>query len=83
MPILASRSCDGYDLNEPDIAAGLERFKARLRVIIDDSSSKEDGVPNGHDLADSAESRSAKRFKQSGAAVKRRQFKISSITKSL
>ncbi|MGO6949605.1 phospholipase D-like domain-containing protein [Rhizobium johnstonii] len=63
-----------YDLNEPDIVAGLERFGERMRAIIDDSSSKEDGVPNGHDLADSPESRSANRFIQSGAVIKRTHF---------
>lgn len=63
-----------YDLNEPDIVAALERFGRRMRVIIDDSSSKEDGVPSGHDLPDSAESRSAERFRAAGADVRRTHF---------
>jgi phosphatidylserine/phosphatidylglycerophosphate/cardiolipin synthase-like enzyme len=63
-----------YDLNEPDIIALLAQFGGRLRAIIDDSSAEEDGVPAGHDLPGSAESRSADRFQQAGALVKRTHF---------
>jgi hypothetical protein len=63
-----------YDLNEPDIVAKLEAFGPRLRAIIDDSASVEDGEPAGHDLSDSAESKSARRFKKAGALVHRLHF---------
>lgn len=63
-----------YDLNEPDIVAKLEAFGPRLRVIIDDSSAKEKGVEIGHKGSDSAESRSAARFRAAGATVSRTHF---------
>jgi phosphatidylserine/phosphatidylglycerophosphate/cardiolipin synthase-like enzyme len=63
-----------YDLNERDIVGSIESFGPRLRAIVDDSSAKENGVPVGHDLPSSAESKSAKRFKQAGARVKRTHF---------
>ncbi|WP_316181911.1 phospholipase D-like domain-containing protein [Bradyrhizobium sp. SZCCHNRI1009] len=59
-----------YDLNEPDVIGQLEQFGPRLRAIIDDSNAKD----NSHKLPGSAESRSAKRFKQAGAAVLRTHF---------
>ncbi|MEO8436094.1 MAG: phospholipase D-like domain-containing protein [Pyrinomonadaceae bacterium] len=65
-----------YDLNEPDLVGQLEKFGARLRVIIDDSSSKKDGKVSGHGAADSAESQSAERLRASAGAanVKRTHF---------
>jgi hypothetical protein len=54
-----------YDLNEPDIVGQLERLGKRLRVIIDDSAKKKNGVITGHGAADSAESESAKRLRAS------------------
>lgn len=64
-----------YDLNERDVVAKLEAFGSRLRAIIDDSASRdENGDPAGHDLTDSTESRSARRFKKAGAIVQRMHF---------
>lgn len=64
-----------YDLNEPGVVERLERLGSRLRIVIDDSSSRDDdGEPNGHDLPDSCESRSAGRFEASGAQVRRTHF---------
>ena len=54
-----------YDLNEPDIVGQLERLGKRLRVIIDDSAKKKNGVITGHGAAGSAESESAKRLRAS------------------
>ena len=62
-----------YDLNEPDIAARLERFGTRLRAIVDDS--KGSGGDGGHDGAGSPESRSAARFAAAGGQVVRTHFK--------
>jgi phosphatidylserine/phosphatidylglycerophosphate/cardiolipin synthase-like enzyme len=66
-----------YDLNEPDILARLEQLGPRLRVIIDDSSTKKKGVVSGHGGTKSAESQSAKRLKASAesANVHRTHFK--------
>ena len=67
-----------YDLNEPDIVQQLERLGSRLRVIIDDSSSKDKaGKITGHGTSDSAESQSAKRLEVSAGKdhVKRTHFK--------
>jgi len=57
-----------YDLNEPDILAGLEKMKKRLRIIIDNSA--------GHGGATSAESKAAARLAASAGAgnVKRMHF---------
>ena len=65
-----------YDLNEPDIVAKLERLGRRLRIVIDDSSKREDGVVKGHGAADSPESEAAARLIASAgtAAVKRTHF---------
>lgn len=65
-----------YDLNEPDILAKLEQLKGRLRVIIDDSSTKKNGKLHGHGAAGSPESKSAARLKTSAGAsrVKRTHF---------
>lgn len=64
-----------YDLNEPGMVERLERLGSRLRIVIDDSSSRnEEGEPNGHDLPDSCESRSAERLRARGAEVKRTHF---------
>ena len=58
-----------YDLNEPDIVALLEKFKSRLRIIIDNSTSSEDGIQIGHGTANSPESTAAARLiKTAGAA---------------
>jgi phosphatidylserine/phosphatidylglycerophosphate/cardiolipin synthase-like enzyme len=55
-----------FDLNEPDIVGRLERLGPRLRAIIDDSTSRtKTGVLKGHGVADSAESKSADRLRQS------------------
>ncbi|MFD2182353.1 phospholipase D-like domain-containing protein [Rhodoplanes azumiensis] len=55
-----------YDLNEPDVISRLERFGARLRIIIDDSAD--------HKVASSAESRTATRLRKAGASVVRTHF---------
>ncbi|MGJ5208405.1 phospholipase D-like domain-containing protein [Bradyrhizobium sp. HKCCYLR20261] len=59
-----------YDLNEPDVIDLLEQFGDRLRAIIDDSNAAD----NPHKAPGSAESRSAKRFRDAGAAVVRTHF---------
>lgn len=61
-----------YDLNEPDIIDLLAKFGSRLRVVIDDSSGKSDGV--SHKDAKSSETRSAKYLKESGAKLTRTHF---------
>jgi phosphatidylserine/phosphatidylglycerophosphate/cardiolipin synthase-like enzyme len=65
-----------YDLNEPDIVAQLERLGARLRIILDDSTSKKKGVTTGHGTPASAESQAAARLRTSATAehVKRTHF---------
>jgi phosphatidylserine/phosphatidylglycerophosphate/cardiolipin synthase-like enzyme len=65
-----------YDLNEPDIVQALERLGKRLRVIIDDSTTKKKGVVRGHGADDSAESRSAARLETSAGTdnVRRTHF---------
>jgi phosphatidylserine/phosphatidylglycerophosphate/cardiolipin synthase-like enzyme len=67
-----------YDLNEPDIVGRLERLGNRLRVIIDDSTSKtKKGVVIGHGIEESAESKAAKRLRKSAGEgnVHRTHFK--------
>ena len=66
-----------YDLNEPDIVARLEKFKKRLRVIIDNSTSTEKGKKIGHGTPHSPESVAAKRLRVTAGAdaVKRTHFK--------
>lgn len=67
-----------YDLNEPDIAARLEALGARLRIVIDNSTSKNKaGKVTGHGTPDSAESEAAKRLAVSAgsANVTRTHFK--------
>jgi phosphatidylserine/phosphatidylglycerophosphate/cardiolipin synthase-like enzyme len=65
-----------YDFNEPDMLAKLEKLKKRLRIIIDDSTTKKKGVVRGHGTEESAESQTEKRLKQSAgvARVKRTHF---------
>lgn len=66
-----------YDLNEPDIVARLERFGKRLRIIIDDSVTKDKkGRKKGHGTAGSTESEAAKRLRKTAGAdrVKRIHF---------
>jgi phosphatidylserine/phosphatidylglycerophosphate/cardiolipin synthase-like enzyme len=58
-----------YDLNEPDIVDLLEKFGTRLRIIIDDSSSKEKGVEVGHVLPTSPESIAAKRLRKTAGTL--------------
>jgi phosphatidylserine/phosphatidylglycerophosphate/cardiolipin synthase-like enzyme len=53
-----------YDLNEPDILAQLEALGARLRIIIDDSTTTDKkGVTTGHGILGSAESKAAARLR--------------------
>lgn len=66
-----------YDLNEPDIVARLEKLGRRLRVIIDDSTSKnKQDVVTGHGTDESAESKAAARLAASAgeANVRRTHF---------
>jgi phosphatidylserine/phosphatidylglycerophosphate/cardiolipin synthase-like enzyme len=65
-----------YDLNEPDILAQLERLGPRLRIIVDDSTSKKKGVTTGHGTPGSAESKAAARLSASATPghVKRTHF---------
>jgi phosphatidylserine/phosphatidylglycerophosphate/cardiolipin synthase-like enzyme len=48
-----------YDLNEPFIVDRLKQLGGRLRIIIDDSADKENGVLDGHGAPESPESRVA------------------------
>ncbi|MDB6026378.1 MAG: hypothetical protein JWM68_2601 [Verrucomicrobiales bacterium] len=67
-----------YDLNEKSIVEELEKFKHRLRVIIDDSSGQDkNGNITGHVTPDSPESKAAERFRKSAGAgnVARTHFK--------
>jgi hypothetical protein len=58
-----------YDLNEPDIVNLLTKFKKRLRIIIDDSTSTDKtGKKTGHGLPHSPESVAAKRLEASAGA---------------
>lgn len=65
-----------YDLNEPDIVAQFERLGTRLRIVIDDSAKKKDGILEGHGGAHSAESQAADRLRASAGPgrVKRTHF---------
>jgi phosphatidylserine/phosphatidylglycerophosphate/cardiolipin synthase-like enzyme len=65
-----------YDFNEPDLLARLEKLGTRLRIIMDDSSKKKDGVIAGHAATKSPESRAAARLRQTAGAgnVKRTHF---------
>ncbi len=63
-----------YDLNEPTILAQLLKLKKRLRIIIDDSTSKKNGKVTGHGAPGSPESKSAKLLKANGAEVLRTHF---------
>ncbi|MGZ5215091.1 MAG: phospholipase D-like domain-containing protein [Caldimonas sp.] len=53
-----------YDLNEPDIVSRLEKLGPRLRILIDDSTSKSKttGVVSGHGTPGSNESAAAARL---------------------
>jgi phosphatidylserine/phosphatidylglycerophosphate/cardiolipin synthase-like enzyme len=53
-----------YDLNEPDLVARLEQLGARLRILVDDSTtrSKTTGALTGHGIAASNESEAAARL---------------------
>ena len=53
-----------YDLNEPDIVARLEKLGPRLRIIVDDSTTKNKttGVVSGHGTPGSNESAAAARL---------------------
>ncbi|MEO8523385.1 MAG: phospholipase D-like domain-containing protein [Caldimonas sp.] len=59
-----------YDLNEPDIVARLVKLGPRLRIIIDDSTtkSKTTGVVSGHGAPQSDESQAAARLAVSAGA---------------
>jgi phosphatidylserine/phosphatidylglycerophosphate/cardiolipin synthase-like enzyme len=66
-----------YDFNEPDILRRLEQLQSRLRIIIDDSTTKKkDGTLDGHGVPASAESKAAKRLRASAGSgnVKRTHF---------
>jgi phosphatidylserine/phosphatidylglycerophosphate/cardiolipin synthase-like enzyme len=65
-----------YDLNEGDLVAQLEKLGQRLRVIIDNSTTKSKGVIGGHGVDGSAESMAAARLGLSAGAdhVKRTHF---------
>jgi len=63
-----------YDLNEREIIDAIAAFGPRLRAIVDDSSASEDGIPAGHNLPGSAESRAAALFRKAGAKVERTHF---------
>jgi PLD-like domain len=59
-----------YDLNEPDIVARLEKLGPRLRIIVDDSTSKsKTGVVSGHGTPQSNESEAAARLAVSAGAA--------------
>ena len=66
-----------YDFNEPDMLSRLEKIGPRLRAIIDDSTTTEDGVTKGHGITTSAESKTAKRLRKSAGSshVKRTHFR--------
>ncbi len=64
-----------YDLDEPDVIRALESVGPRLRLIVDNSTSKAtDGTRRGHGATDSAETLGAGRCKAAGAKVKRLHF---------
>ena len=66
-----------YDLNEPSLVGALEKLGKRVRIIIDDSTSKNKaGVITGHGTAESPESQSADRLSVSAgeANVRRTHF---------
>jgi phosphatidylserine/phosphatidylglycerophosphate/cardiolipin synthase-like enzyme len=66
-----------YDLNEGDIVSRLEKLGGRLRIIIDDSVTKDKtGALKGHGVPSSPESKSAARLRKSAgkANVKRTHF---------
>ncbi|MEP7300170.1 MAG: phospholipase D-like domain-containing protein [Caldimonas sp.] len=66
-----------YDLNEPDVVARLEALGPRLRVIVDDSTSKSSaGVVSGHGSDHSNESEAAARLTLTAGAsnVRRTHF---------
>jgi len=64
-----------YDFNEPQILALLKQVGPRLRIIVDDSTSKKkDGTIDGHGSDDSAETRAATELKAAGAQMLRTHF---------
>lgn len=69
-----------YDLNEPDIVARLEQLGPRLRIIVDDSTSKSTaGVVTGHGTAASSESQTAARLAVSAGAAHVRRTHFSGL----
>lgn len=61
-----------YDFNVPDILERLKSLAPRLRIIVDDSKSKDQqGNDTGHDRPDSPESTAATELETLGAQVKR------------
>jgi len=65
-----------YDFNEPDILERLKKLEKRLRILIDDSSSKnKKGEITGHVTPGSAESQAARILKASAKTVLRTHFK--------
>lgn len=61
-----------YDFNVPAILERLKALAPRLRIIVDDSKSKDKtGMDTGHDRSDSPESTAAAELQAAGAQVKR------------
>jgi len=61
-----------YDFNVPDILERLKALAPRLRIIVDDSKSKDkQGNDTGHDRPNSPESTAAADLEAAGAQVKR------------
>ncbi len=63
-----------YDFNEPDLLLKFKAFGAKLKAIIDDSGSENEGATE-HINPFSAESKAAKRLEENGCKVKRTHFK--------
>jgi phosphatidylserine/phosphatidylglycerophosphate/cardiolipin synthase-like enzyme len=64
-----------YDLDEPDIVAAFKKLGTRLRIIIDNSITKDkSGNQKGHGLTSSDESKAADALKAAHAQVRRAHF---------
>ena len=70
-----------YDLNEPDIVARLEQLGPRLRIVLDDSTSKSSatGAVSGHGTPGSSESQAAARLADSAGADRVRRTHFSGL----
>jgi PLD-like domain len=69
-----------YDFNLPEILSRLLKLGSNLRIIIDDSTSKDKkGVIKGHGVAGSAESAAEKKLKKSAGAANVKRQHMSSL----